>query len=261
MAATDPTKMTTTHMREAMRQLRDFQAQRNVFLQQLNAQPRSPRHGRNRIPSPPTHRDSAGGADPAKHGAATLTPSGITYISLTDWASYLAQTGLGADPVEPPKAIPYAGVRVGEIVGYRAWWVFSVPQGGKTWVNGLPAIGWRLQSFATNFIWPPGEIVQGDTGRVVEEWYDICDGQQKQIWGGVYAFRSPELDERTRRRIDSIQAGLYDNVLAIGTCTLWGDVVEHEHGYRASHAKLRSLDAVYGADCLAELQQEYGLRG
>jgi hypothetical protein len=33
--------------------------------------------------------------------------------------------------------------------------------------------------------------------------------------------------------------------LAFGTVKLWGEVVEHEHGYRASFAKPASIDETY----------------
>lgn len=42
-----------------------------------------------------------------------------------------------------------------------------------------------------------------------------------------------------------------------GTVRLWGDVVEHEFGYRAEFAKLHSLDKIYGDGDLAALRAKY----
>ena len=39
---------------------------------------------------------------------------------------------------------------------------------------------------------------------------------------------------------------------------MWGDIVEHETGYRAEYAKLVSLDEVYGNGCdLEKLRAKY----
>jgi len=77
-----------------------------------------------------------------------------------------------------------------------------------------------------------------------------------QIMGGVYAFANDQYD-------DDIQTARTDwgidyPSFALGTVHLWGEVVEHERGYRASHAAVRSIDEAYGVD-LADLRNRYGV--
>jgi hypothetical protein len=54
-------------------------------------------------------------------------------------------------------------------------------------------------------------------------------------------------------------ASAYD-AFVIGTALLWGDVVEHERGWRASMAKVKSIDSVVlGNVDLSALRERYGL--
>ena len=51
--------------------------------------------------------------------------------------------------------IPYAGVRTGELIGHRLWWV--LPGAGELW----------LSSFAHRRLWYPDETVSGNLDEVV----------------------------------------------------------------------------------------------
>lgn len=105
----------------------------------------------------------------------------------------------------------------GEIIGYRIWRL----------KHGL------LQSVHMCDIWHPGEVM---VGREIEDWSRR----------GVHAWK--EAGEKYHEY-------LYDSMLCddgfnpsrpttifTGTVFLWGDVVEHLHGYRAEYARVRSLD-------------------
>jgi hypothetical protein len=90
--------------------------------------------------------------------------------------------------------------------------------------------------YRSDFVWRPGEIVEGD---VAEE--------------GVHAFK------------DRVAAGAYgyalerDVALVItGTVYLWGEVIEHERGWRASKAAIASIDDSPYYDA-RELRYKYGL--
>lgn len=110
----------------------------------------------------------------------------------------------------PP--IEDAGIRAGEIIAYRAW----------MWSRGL------LRSMAANFAWIPGEIVGGDP---------IKAGL------GVHAFKTLG---------DAVgQYGGFandTNAVVFGTVALWGDVIEHEKGYRAEFGAVRSIVMVWPSD-------------
>ena len=50
------------------------------------------------------------------------------------------------------------------------------------------------------------------------------------------------------------------DAFVIGTALLWGDVVEHEKGWRASMAKVKSIDSVVmGNVDLSALREKYGV--
>ena len=102
-----------------------------------------------------------------------------------------------------------AGIRAGEVVAYRCWWLNKD--------DGL------LHSmYQSEFVWRPGETVEGDPARPNE---------------GVHGFK---------RRLDACayMHGYDEHPAAIvsGTVDLWGEVYEHERGYRASKARIASID-------------------
>jgi hypothetical protein len=100
-----------------------------------------------------------------------------------------------------PDTIEDAGIRAGEIIGYRAWFLN----------DGL------LHSMYASFIWFPG---------VVERAHEITES-----WGtGLHAFKTLH---------EARQQYTYANVW--GEVALWGDVFEHEKGYRAEFAAVRRI--------------------
>lgn len=135
--------------------------------------------------------------------------------------------GAPADP-EPEKPIPNAGIRAGEVIAYRGWAIK----------------GDRLFSvYKHECEWHPGKPMKGDTR---EEY-------------GVHAFKDAQ---DTSEYVDYYASGLgwvYINLLtsinyrtervrfyAIGKVALWGEIVEHERGYRAEFCKVLSIDSTIG---------------
>lgn len=153
---------------------------------------------------------------------------------------------------EPP-TIPYHGVVTGELIGHRLWYI----------TDRSPL----LCSLAHFHLWEPGKIETGDTKAVVSH-------GSPSIYGGIYTFDSDK-NERLHREITQEllerdcrgDFGTFCHAgspcprltsLVLGTVHLWGDVITHEHGYRASHAKVRSIDRVWGVAGLRSLQRLYG---
>lgn len=199
----------------------------------------SPKHGRNRQSPAPSHSNPPDRADPPIDPLRTIPftpiPGAVTYIS------HLALTN------PSPPAIPYAGIRTGELIGHRMWLVLA---------------NHTLCSLAHHFIWSPGATITGDVDARVGGplWYPI--------FGGTYAYKDPILVHRELHDIlkDSqpfpLAAQLSTQYLIIhgiawGTVKLWGEVVEHERGYRGQFAKLTSIDGCVGTPDLITLRRKY----
>ena len=144
-----------------------------------------------------------------------------------------AATGLTSwsDQLEKPKPpLKREGIIAGEIVGYRCWRV----------KNGL------LKSVYQSDVWKPGDVLEGR---------ELGDWNQR----GIHAWK----DNGSKQYHDYIRGYLnldpifylwwFGNneksdprpAMVTGTVFLWGDVVEHERGWRAEYARVRSLDWLY----------------
>lgn len=218
------------------------------FYQTLKQAPRSAKqHGKHRRAGAPAYGHSFVGAD---HGTGGSDQSHTIYtVSHPGWITWIPE------PARPePPAVPFAGIRTGEVIGYRLWWV----------TEG------QLCSLAHRRVWLPDETIHGDTKELVQ--YSALSG--RTIWGGTYAFldraqANQEADELRQymdecRLIERVVWLGYQPVavegFAIGTIKLWGDVIEHERGYRAEFAKLNSIDAVEGERCdLSAIRSRYGV--
>ena len=100
------------------------------------------------------------------------------------------------------------GIIVGEIIGWRAW----------KYRDGF------LTSPYRDNVWLPGEPMTGTLG----DW--LIGRYSFEGTGGVHAYK-------TRARCMDIECmwGV------IGQVALWGNVYEHEHGYRAENARVVSI--------------------
>jgi len=132
-----------------------------------------------------------------------------------------------ADPPPKPAALPRIAPMVGELIGHRAWKV----EGGNL-----------LRSYSAGSAWFPGLAMQDKIGKGQE----IDDHNTAGIW----AFKDPY--ELAHEFYDEIRSGG-----VFGTVWLWGTVIEHECGYRAQYASIRSLDRAGKGTDLEVLRAAY----
>lgn len=171
--------------------------------------------------------------------AAQMLPGGVTWIG-SDLAA------------EDPPPLHREGIVAGEITGQRCW---RVEQG-------------FLRSVYQDDIWPPGQPMQG---RELGDW----DSR------GIHAWKSNAAKEfflYVRSYLNRAgDGGMFGPsimdchetrpAMVTGTVLLWGDVVEHERGWRAEFARVASLDWLYPdasmmgreAQTLDDLRRHYGL--
>ncbi len=126
-------------------------------------------------------------------------------------------------------AIRHSGIRVGEIIGYRAWRVVSPGLFRRS--------GDRLRSvYVTDYVWEPNKPASGDVRT-----------------HGIYSFR-----DLVRSR-EEYGYPVASGPLLFGRVKIWGEVVEHEDGYRSQFARIISLD--YGdPELLEKFRVIYGVR-
>ncbi len=114
---------------------------------------------------------------------------------------------------ELARTLKHEGVRVGEIIAYRAWRVIN-----EGWFRS----GYdRLHSvLMRDYVWYPDEPASGDV-----------------LTYGIYSFR----DVIRSKEEYGYDPGV-DGPLLLGTVKIWGEIVEHEAGYRSQFGKIVSLD-------------------
>lgn len=235
------------------------------FYQTLNQHPRSMKnHGKHRRASPPAHGSPAVGTDYSAGGSSSWT---TVHFTRANWTSTVTIDDAANDSwltPEPPKhpAVPYAGIRTGELIGHRLWWV--VQEAGEP----------TLCSLAHRRPWLPNETITANVEHLIEHdyWFNHT------IWGGTYAFmgRSQCQDEIEQLAANCARFQRFIGALAwlsskwtpynetgtfvVGTLKMWGEVIECETGYRAQFAKLNSIDEIYGPGDIEALRARYGVR-
>lgn len=138
-------------------------------------------------------------------------------------------------PSQPPaKPLERAGTKFGEIIGWRMW----------------SLRGDYLASYSQDIIWAPGEPMSGKPGD-----YDQA---------GIWAFKDKH--RAIKKMLEDSYQG--DRATIFGSVLLWGDIVEHEGGYRAQYASVRTIDDCYNGDgkkaarktIIDDLRQLYNLK-
>jgi hypothetical protein len=186
-------------------------------------------------------------------------PSLISPLMQAGLPSYASQLASSLYPWDRPPSRPALKreIKMGEITGYRCWRI----------ENGL------LRSVYQRDIWYPGKILEG---RELEDW-----GQR-----GVHSWKQPNsrqfleylmgylayVADPAQSHLMSINGNgsrmvVSNTALVTGSVILWGDVVEHEYGYRGEFAKVKSLDWLYPSQdmmgrersVLDNLRTEYGV--
>ncbi|HYT43125.1 MAG TPA: hypothetical protein VEP90_12340, partial [Methylomirabilota bacterium] len=102
------------------------------------------------------------------------------------------------------------------IIGHRVWHVDSYC---------------LLRSYVQScWTWYPNSIFTAVPSNI--DWI-------RNVIIGIHAWKT---ESQVETYIDFRNTGAS---LVIGTIWMWGDIIEHERGYRSSHAKIRSLDTFY----------------
>ena len=111
-------------------------------------------------------------------------------------------------------------IRAGEIIGWRTWKLY----------NGL------LHSVFVSYTWRPGVFDRSSAERYGSEdrgYHPLSDNL------GYHAFRDKEQAER-----ETSSHGWYPAV--IGSVAMWGEVIEHQYGWRSEYAAVRSIVEITG---------------
>ena len=107
----------------------------------------------------------------------------------------------------------HEGIRAGEIIAYRAWRVIN-PNWFRNGDNRLHSI------FMQDYVWYPDQPASGDVQT-----------------HGIYSFR-----DVIRSNDQYGYTSVTDGPLLFGKVKIWGEVVEHQAGYRSQFGKIASLD-------------------
>lgn len=156
-----------------------------------------------------------------------------------------------------PKPVLKREVKLGEVTGYRCWKI----------ENGL------LRSVYQKDIWQPGQILEGreleDWGhRGIHSWKEPGSRQFLQYLMDYLAQVEQSLmDVYTGTSLGRPQLHATNTAMVTGSVLMWGDVVEHEHGYRGEFAKVKSIDWLYPSssmmgrerEVLDDLRKQYGV--
>jgi hypothetical protein len=121
---------------------------------------------------------------------------------------------------ELARSLRHEGIRVGEIVAYRAWRVIEP----HWWWPGDDCLHSVLMQ---EYVWHPDEPASGDVRT-----------------HGIYSFR----DAVRSKEEYPYSAGRA--TLLFGKVKIWGEIIEHQNGYRSQFGKIVSLD--YGDPELLE---------
>jgi len=134
----------------------------------------------------------------------------------------------------PKSSLKSEGIRAGEIIAFRCWMISG---------ESRP----RLLSVYMSHIWEPDVPMTMTAGTLTTPQID-------HTMYGVHAFKSPGLlfDEYYFLKKKSA---------IFGTVALWGDVVEHEKGYRAQYGRINTLDFCHDKDLLDRFRKVYGVKG
>lgn len=150
------------------------------------------------------------------------------------------------------------GIIAGEIIGYRCWRVD----------RGL------LRSVYQKDVWHPNRPLEG---RELGDWdsrgiHAWKDRGSKHYHDYVRGYLNRDSDPFTRYFLfgggSDSETGVDRPAMITGTVFLWGDVVEHERGWRAEYARVRSLDWLYPDElmmgreqqALDDLRAKYGVK-
>jgi hypothetical protein len=133
-------------------------------------------------------------------------------------------------------------IRAGEIIGWRFWKL----------CNGL------LYSVFASYAWRPGVFERSSSKRCEFRnlgYYKFRDDNNL----GYHAFRDKERATR-----EAFFHACWSPCV-IGSVAMWGEVIEHQHGWRSEYAAVQSITEITGDNSLwskqcllQELREKYG---
>lgn len=218
-------------------------------------QPKANPNGTDWRPGKKAHNNSANRTDPSDDtGTFSFSPGAINSSTNQAFGTSPALILLNQFKIfDNPPPIPYAGIRVGEITSYRIWKVID---------NDL----WSIVAPCK---WNPGETIIGD----LEAEYNTIFFP---IRGGVYSYLTINhlhIDISIDKigsfpRVEASPGdlsywglgsspGVLVSGLIFGSIKSWGEVVEHETGYRSQFAKIVSFDSSIGEVDLLAMRRKY----
>jgi hypothetical protein len=128
-------------------------------------------------------------------------------------------------------ALGEPSIRAGEIIGWRVWRLY----------------GGLLHSTIVDYTWRPGVFERSEAKERGSRNF------------GYHAFRHKERAER--------EASAHRSPIVIGSVAMWGEVIEHQHGWRSEYAAVQSIIKIKGdfgfwsrQRLLHELRERYGSR-
>lgn len=151
-----------------------------------------------------------------------------------------------ADGEAITRPIEDTGLRIGEVTATRCWRLIED----------------RLHStYKTEYIWEPDSPMIGDVRdeygvhAFKEITYVIEYAHEITHWDWMWSLDAAGLEFEEAAPAPTI---------VIGTVSLWGEIVEHDKGYRAEFARIKTLDSVVGGGehaILVALRKYYGVQG
>lgn len=118
------------------------------------------------------------------------------------------------------KPLENAGVKFGEIIGWRMWTLREN----------------YLGSYSADYVWAPEESMTGNPTESNNE--------------GIWAFKDKH--RAIKKMLEESYRPSKHNVF--GSVKLWGNVIEYEFGYRAQFGKILSIDDISGSNSKDEVK-------
>lgn len=142
-------------------------------------------------------------------------------VSMAHPSAYtVGMLGYKGDPfAQQDIKLEEAGIRAGEIIAWRVWSHHKHHRDPEL-----------LHSMATNYTWHPGVPMTLMGAKEGERLYT-------SMGNGVHGFKT----------LHQAQEGFNyppEDHHVYGTVALWGEVIEHEKGYRAEFGRINSLDFI-----------------
>lgn len=197
--------------KELKQQLDQLQPYMNAHTQHLQQQVRNQLSNiggiyGNRAAAAQAHSGTTNATNSSSASLGTLTASEIAQLHAL--AGQISPGWLTFDPfADTRKPVESTGIKVGEIIGWRMW---RVRKG-------------YLYPYSQEKMWVPKEPMNGN----------VPDHGHEGIW--AFKEKRPAIAKMTDT----------DGLTVYGSVKMWGQVVEHELGYRSEYAAINTLEDIH----------------